>query len=97
MKEILSRMNMNYGNQVSIKGYLNAEEFMKTLAKTVKQSTLAGFVTFAVLTILGDFQNWYIGPYKAEAATLVALVLGYARARTIGLKYLSEGESNDRP
>ena len=92
MKEILSRMNMNYGNQVSIKGYLNAEEFMKTLAKTVKQSTLAGFVTFAALTVFGDFESWYIGPYKAEIATMVALVLGYIRARSIGAKYLEEGD-----
>lgn len=95
MKDFLSRMNMNYGNQVSIKGYLNAEEFMKTLAKTVRQSTLAGFAAYAALTILGDFENWYLGPYKAEAATLIALILGYVRARSIGLKYLDEGEKPD--
>lgn len=97
MKEILSRLNMNYGNQVSLKGYLNAEEFMRTLAKTVKQSTFAGFAAYAALTILGDFEQWYLGPYKAEAATLVALILGYLRARAIGLKYLEEGEKPGEP
>lgn len=92
MKEILSRLNMNYGNQVSIKGYLNPDEFMKTLSKALKQSTLAGFAAYAALTILGDFESWYIGPYKAEIATMVALVLGYMRARSIGAKYLEEGD-----
>jgi hypothetical protein len=95
MKQILSRLNVNYGNQVSIKGYLNTEEFMKTLSKTVKQSTLAGFIAYAAMTIMGDFENWYLGPYKAEAATLIALILGYVRARAIGLKYLEEGEKSD--
>lgn len=95
MKNIVSRLNMNYGEQVSIKGYLSAEEFMKTLAKTVKQSSLAGFATFALLTIFGDFESWYIGPYKGEIATLVALVLGYMRARAIGAKYIEEGDDHD--
>lgn len=84
---------MNYGNQVSLKGYLNAEEFMKTLAKALKQSSLAGFAIYAGLTILGDFESWYIGPYKAEAATLVALVLGFLRARQIGGQYFEKGDN----
>ena len=95
MKDFLSRLNVNYGNQVSIKGYLNTEEFMRTLSKTVKQSTFAGFAVYAALTIFGEFEAWYIGPYKAEAATLIALILGYVRARAIGLKYLDEGEKPD--
>ena len=97
MKKILSRQILNYGNQVSLRGYLSTEEFMKTLSKTVKQSTLAGFAAYAALTILGDFENWYIGPYKMEVATLVALALGYLRARTIGLKYLDEGDEAKKP
>lgn len=91
MRKVLSRLSVNYGNQVSIKGYLNAEEFMKTLSKTVKQSTLAGFLAFAALTIIGDFENWYLGPYKAEMATILALVVGYLRAKRIGEQYIEKG------
>jgi hypothetical protein len=95
MKKVLSRLNMNYGNQVSIKGYLNADEFMKTLSKAVKQSTLAGFAAYAALTILGDFESWYLGPYKAEAATVIALLLGFLRARQIGAQYIENGDERE--
>jgi hypothetical protein len=95
MKKTLSRMNMNYGEKVSLKGYLNPDEFMKTLSKALKQSTLAGFAAYAALTILGDFESWYLGPYKAEAATLIALVLGFLRARQIGAQYFEKGADSD--
>ena len=97
---IMSRDVVRSGNQVSIRGYLNTEEFMRTLSKTVKQSTLAGFAAYAALTILGDFESWYIGPYKVEIAAIVALaiepILGYLRAKTIGRQYFEEGDTADK-
>ena len=89
MKYILPQSN--HGEQKSLRGYLSAIEFKKTIAKALKQSTLAGFGLYAVLVILGDFEKWYVGPYAAQIATIVALVMGYLRAQSIGAKYIEEG------
>jgi len=83
---------VNSGYGVSLKGFLNRDEFMRTLAKSLQQSTLIGFATFAALTILGDFESWYIGPYKMALATLATIAAANIRARKIGEKYLDEGD-----
>lgn len=93
-RPIMSRLNASYGEQVSKSGYLNAEELMKTIAKSFGQSTLAGVGLFVALTVLGDFDSWYIGPHKAEIATFVALILGPLRAAMIGRKYLEVGNDD---
>lgn len=94
-RPIMSRVMMKSGSTRSLAGFLNPEEFMKTLAKSVKQSTIAGFAVFAALTIFGDFENWYIGPYKGELAMIVAMIVGIVRAHSLGSKYLAEGDPFD--
>ena len=83
---------VNSGKGISIAGFLSRDEFMKTLAKAFGQSTLIGVLTFAGMTILGDFDKWYIGPYHAEAATVATMVFAYFKARRIGEKYLETGD-----
>ncbi len=68
---------------------------MRTLAKAVKQSTLTGFAVFAALTIFGDFENWYVGPHKGELSMVIAMVVGFYRAKSLGSKYLAEGDPFD--
>jgi hypothetical protein len=94
-RPIMSRAISSYGEQVSKEGYLNTEEFMKTLAKSFGQSTLAGVGFFVALTVLGDFENWYIGPYKGELAMFVTLLVGFVRAKSLGAKYMAEGDPID--
>ena len=91
-RPIMSRAVVNSGSD-SIKGYLNREEFMKSLNKALKSSSLWGFATFAGLTLLGDFEKWYIGPYAAELSALVALARGYYVAKKMGAKYMQDGTS----
>lgn len=92
-EQMLSHDVVNSGKEeISIAGFLSRDEFMKTLAKAFGQSTLIGFLTFAGMTILGDFDRWYIGPYHAEAATVATMVFAYFKARKIGEKYLETGD-----
>ena len=92
-RPIMSPNVVNSGNQVSINGYLNTEEFMKTLNKALKSSSIWAFVTFVALTFAGDFEQIYVGPYAAEIASVVALVRAYFVAKKMGAKYLEEGET----
>ena len=92
-RPIMSQDVVNSGNQVSINGYLNTEEFMKTLNKALKSSSIWAFVTFVVLTFADDFEQIYVGPYAAEIASVVALVRAYFVAKKMGSKYLDEGET----
>lgn len=92
-RPIMSPSVVNSGNQVSINGYLNTEELMKTLNNALKSSSVWGFVTFVALTFAGDFERIYVGPYAAEIASVVALVRAYFVAKKIGSKYMEEGET----
>jgi hypothetical protein len=87
----LSRPSAVPGTQVSLKGYLSREEFMRSLNKALKSSSIWGFVTFVLLALAGDFEKWYIGPYAMEIATFVALVRGYFAAKNMGAKYAEQG------
>ena len=95
-RPIMSRDVINSGYS-SIHGYLNEEEFMRSLNKALKSSSLWAFATFAGLTLFADFEKWYIGPYAAELAAVVALARGYFVAKNMGNKYLEEGVKIDEP
>lgn len=64
---------------------------MKSLHKALKSSSVWGFATFAVLTLFSDFESWYIGPYAAEIASVVAIVRAYVVAKNMGAKYIEQG------
>ena len=75
-----------------ISGYLNWQEFTKSLLSGFGQSSFAGLALYVVM-ILGESAHlWYTGPGAAVVVSLLTLVAGYLRTKTIARKYLERGE-----
>lgn len=85
----------NHGNQVSIKGFLNAEEFMKALYKGIGWTSLSS-LGIAVILALGDSVHlWYTGPLAPMVVTFAGVIVGYLRTRKLGQQFIEEGEDID--
>lgn len=92
--ENVSPNALNSGQQVSIKGYLNLEEFMKALTKGIGWTSL-GSLAIAVALALGESVHlWYTGPLAPTVITIAGVLVGYLRTQHIAKKYIDEGDEN---
>lgn len=95
-RPIMSPNVVNSGNQVSINGYLNSEEFMKALRKGIGWTSF-GSLGLAVLISLGESVHmWYTGPLAPTVIAVAGIVVGYLRTKKIAEKLIEEGEDATR-
>ena len=63
--------------------------------KALKRGMVAGGLVYAVsiigIEILASFGDWYYGPFKAELAGILGMLVMYLRARNSARSMLNEG------
>lgn len=94
-RPIMSHDVVKSGNQVSIKGYLNLEEFMRALLKGVGWSSAAGLGLAIALSVLESIHLIYTGPLAPTVVTLAAVIAGYIRTKKLARQLADEGEDID--
>lgn len=96
-RPIMSRDVVKSGNQVSIHGYLNTEEFMKALTKGIGWTSF-GSLGLAVVLALGEsIHLWYTGPLAPTVIAVAGIVVGYLRTKKIGERFIEEGDDINAP
>lgn len=91
----MSRDVVKSGEQVSIRGYLNAEEFMKALAKGIGWTSF-GSLGVAIAIALGESVHlWYTGPLAPTVVAFAGIIVGYLRTKKIGRQFIDEGEDHE--
>lgn len=94
-RPIMSHDVVKSGNQVSIKGYLNPEEFMRALLKGVGWSSAAGLGLAVLLSVLESIHLIYTGPLAPTVVTIAGVIVGYIRTKRIAERFVDEGEDID--
>lgn len=94
-RPIMSHDSVKSGNQVSIKGYLNLEEFMRALLKGVGWSSAAGLGLAVALSVLESIHLIYTGPLAPTVVTIAAVIAGYIRTKRLAERLADEGEDID--
>ena len=76
----------------SPRGLLNTEEAVKSLKRGAVAGGVASAAMVVVLTMLGDFDSWYTGPFKEVLAGFVAIAVMYLRAQVVSRRLAEEGD-----
>lgn len=93
-RPIMSHDVVKSGNQVSIKGYLNLEEFMRALLKGVGWSSAAGLGLAVLLSVLESIHLIYTGPLAPTVIAIASVVAGYIRTKRLAEKFIDEGDDD---
>lgn len=96
-RPIMSHDVVKSGNQVSIKGYLNLEEFMRALLKGVGWSSTAGLGLAVALSLLESINVIYTGPLAPTVVAIASVIAGYIRTKRMAERFVDEGEDIDAP
>lgn len=91
----VSQGGVNSGNQESIKGFLNTEEFMKALLRGIGQTSLVSLGIAVALALGESVHLWYTGPLAPTVVAAVGIFVGYMRTRKLGERFIEEGNDVD--
>lgn len=90
-EQMLSRSVLNSGAKGSLHGYLNTEEFMKSLHRGIGWTSFTS-LGIAVAIALGESVHlWYTGPLAPTVVAAAGVIVGYLRTKKIGERLIDEG------
>ena len=76
----------------SIRGFLNAEEFMKALSKGIGWTSFASLGVAVAIALGESIHLWYTGPLAPTVVAVVGVLVGYLRTKKIGQQLIDEGD-----
>lgn len=88
---IMSQDVANSGSE-SIKGFLNAEEFVKALRKGIGWTSFTTLGIAVAISLGESVHLWYTGPLAPTVVAVAGIVVGYLRTKKIGEKFIDEGD-----
>jgi len=91
----VSQDGVGSGNQESIKGFLNTEEFMKALLRGIGQTSLVSLGVAIAIALGESVHLWYTGPLAPTVIAAVGILVGFMRTRKIGERFIEEGDDID--
>ena len=91
----LSPLVVNSGSE-SIRGFLNAEEFMKALSKGIGWTSFSALGVAIAIALGESIHLWYTGPLAPTVVAVVGVLVGYLRTKKIGQQLIDEGEDASR-
>lgn len=91
-REDMSQDPLVYGQ--SPRGLLNKEEAMKSLNRGAVVGGLVSAGLVVLMTLLGDFDKWYTGPFKEVLVGIVGIGAMYLRAYCVSQNLADEGDTH---
>ena len=82
---------VNSGSE-SIRGFLNAEEFMKALSKGIGWTSFSALGVAIAIALGESIHLWYTGPLAPTVVAVVGVLVGYLRTKKIGQRLIDEGD-----